>query len=188
MTDQADPPETTIERETPPGPPPGPPPGVGEAVRRQEAVFKQLLDWISAADRKAQLIAAVDLALIGGLATAAATNTSQFLAQWWFVILAYVPVLASLWQAGEAVFPRLSNKESRSLLYFGSVARMSADAYAASVAGQSEAAHLDDLNRQCHALSEMCVEKYRASQRAITWLGVGLVCFVLAIIVLCAHP
>lgn len=78
-----------------------------------------------------------------------------------------------------AIFPvmkrRKGDEPPSSLMFFGSIARMTTDEYLENVGQLTEERIVDELTQQIHALSVLAQEKYRWIRLSTMTLAVGLV-------------
>lgn len=129
-------------------------------IQTQERALDRISDWIRAADSKASPVLAIDTAMIATLTALAARPGAWTPLSGDWIALGSTLLLASLLMVAFATAPQLTGR-TRSLIFFGDVASMTAKEYGARIADRVPSAYLDDLNAQCHRNAEIASRKYR---------------------------
>jgi hypothetical protein len=133
-------------------------------------VLERNLQWISAAEIKAAAIVALDTAMLGALTAAfSAVPTAERTA--WTVLwslLSCACLLAALLCTAMVFLPRTAGPPS-SLLFFGQIAKTTADDYADSFRKATSSGFLDDCLKQIHRNSEIACAKFEWVRRAMIW-------------------
>lgn len=130
----------------------------------EDALTRQLKTNI-AADTKVATLIGINTTM---LAVLAALINRIGDASVWTVILVVISagaLLCGILFLSLSSVPRTSTTTS-SVIFFGSIARMSSTSYADAIRGISAEAYLDDLIEQTHRTAEIATEKYRWIQRA----------------------
>jgi Pycsar effector protein len=132
-------------------------------------VIERNLAWIAAADVKAAVVVTLNVALLGGLATAFSGFREKSLLVYSVSATAIVLSVASLVFVKFAVMPRLEGPP-QSLLYFGRIAQMDRVDYVDRVSSSSDEALLQDWARQAHRNAEIAGIKHKWVRRALVAL------------------
>lgn len=130
----------------------------------EDALTRQLKTNI-AADTKVATLIGINTTM---LAVLAALITRIGGASVWTVVLVVLSagaLLFGIFFLSLSSVPRTSGTTS-SVIFFGSIARMSSAAYGDAIRGISAEAYLDDLIEQTHRTAQIATQKYRWIQRA----------------------
>ncbi|WP_050465754.1 Pycsar system effector family protein [Herbaspirillum autotrophicum] len=132
-------------------------------------VFERQISWINGADVKVGVIVALDLALIGGLASA--FNISDEASRYWWtyaLIGATALLLAlALLFAAIALNPK-TNGPAQSLLFFGPISKKIVFDYQSQFLAATEEELLLDWTQQIHRNALIACDKYRFVRRSMT--------------------
>lgn len=141
---------------------------IDRAGRLEEAraILDRQLGWIAAAEGKAGFVVAIDTAMIAGLAAA---YDNAKVVQWFGATVTVATVLlgaVSIFCAAMVVRSRI-NGPVHSLVFFGPIAKMSADQYCSALKAATDEQLLDDVSRQIHRNAEIASIKHDWSRRSI---------------------
>lgn len=152
-------------------------------IQTQEKALDRISDWIRAADSKTAPILAIDTAMIAAIVSLAARQGAwtQWSGVW--IILGSGLLFASLLMVAFATSPQLIPVKP-SLIFFGDVASIPPDQYAARVIARNPSDYLADLNAQCHRNSEIAIRRYRWVRYATLALLVGVVPWLVSLFVI----
>ena len=130
-----------------------------ERIGRQEKILDRQLEWIRASDAKMPPLAILNAAMLAALVALAPPIECWTLL--WAVfggiyICALACVLLSLIYS---IFPRMGGAK-RSVIYFGSIGRMSARSYRRTVRRISDEDYFSDLAEQCYRNAEIARKKF----------------------------
>ncbi|MBP1691190.1 MAG: hypothetical protein H6Q32_542 [Bacteroidetes bacterium] len=138
-------------------------------ISMMEQAFERQLKNSVAADTKVATYIGINTTM---LAVLAALVTGPAGLSFWTILLAAVSaagLLLGLLFLTLSSTPRTS-RASKSIIFFGSIAKQSTEAYAEAVKTVTHEDYLDDLIRQTHRTAEIATEKYRWIQRSqIAW-------------------
>jgi len=146
---------------------------IQERLQVAEKNLERLLEWVSRVDNKSLIVLGVVTGMLGVLATFAPplhlwTSVMTILAIFSVTVLA-----ASLLFICLGSYPQTKGP-SKSLLYFGSIAKNSFKKYQEAFLKQSAEEHLNDLLEQCHRNSEILDRKFWSLKWAYRMLFIGV--------------
>lgn len=139
-----------------------------------------LLSWIKATDSRIALVLPLATAMLGTLA--AVVNSAaklEGIGSLVFVGAASLLVL-SIACLAFASFPRTNGPEG-SIIFFGSVAKQSVEAYREAINALDEQRYLNDLIDQCHVNSKIATIKFNWVKRSLALLFMAAPLWFLAI-------
>lgn len=160
------------------------PAAFGFADRRSilEANLARQSEAIRAADAKLVLLVPTTTAMAGVLAALLRGAGGHGLPAL-YVVIAALPIICAYFFMGLTLIPRV-RRDSRSLLFFGSLAARDPASHRAEFADLTPAAYLDDLVDQCHVTAAIARTKYRHVRNAYLAFFVALPFWALAIYLL----
>lgn len=127
-----------------------------------ESTLALQLEWVRGVDTKMQFLLTVQVLLLGAIA-AVVPDAANF--QWFphglWVAMGAVGLLASLGFCAFATIPR-TRAPTRSLLFFGEIAKLSSSEFSAAVHRRSDEDLLADLVVQSHKNATLAAAKYWA--------------------------
>ena len=148
-----------------------------------QANLDRLLEWGSRFDAKATAVLAVNLSMLGFLASilpAFSSWNAHFAAS----LLATAGLLgASLIVLYVASYPK-TEAPSTSLHYFGTIATLEQMDYASRFVNRTRKEHLDDILLQCHRNAFVIDRKFRLLKQSFLLLLVGCMPWLFAIILM----
>jgi hypothetical protein len=130
-----------------------------------EANLDRQIEAIRAADIKIALLVPTTTAMLGVLA-ALLRNAALGPDGLVWVGLTVAPLLFAFAMMATGVIPRLRGNPARSLLFFGDLAGLKADAAQAALMSLGPQAYLADLAAQCHATAGIAQAKHLSVRRA----------------------
>lgn len=130
-----------------------------DKINSAEKILNMQLAWVSAADNKIPPIFAIDVAMLGVLATLMPPISEWTICGNIMVFLAIISLIGSIITIGFSAFPRLSGPEG-SLIYFGGIVKKSEESYIKAVKNLSDDNKLDDLLKQTYRNAEIARSKY----------------------------
>lgn len=144
-----------------------------------EKTLDRLLQWIRAADAKANFILALDTAMLGVLAALA---TKPLTCPAWYVCpgLAAFGLLVSMCMLAVAAFPRTTGPPG-SLIYFGGIVSHERKTYVAKLRELSPEDYSEDLAQQCYRNAEIAEAKFKWIQRSMIALFSSVLPWLLAL-------
>ncbi|WP_243368952.1 Pycsar system effector family protein [Microvirga solisilvae] len=138
-------------------------------IDRAEKNLQRLLEWVGRHDARSATVFGVVAAMIGA-AAALLPPPSDWVWQLWASAIAtaggFSFVLVKLFQAQ---FPRLSSP-NKSLIYFGTISRLTLKDYHNQFLQMSEEDYLRDLIAQCHINSAILETKFNCLKAALMCL------------------
>lgn len=148
-------------------------------------VFERQISWINAADVKVGVIVALDLALIGGLASA--FNISELESRrWWtylFIGMATLLLALALYFSARALSPR-TNGPSQSFLFFGPISNKTVIEYQSQFISVTEEELILDWTQQIHRNALIAREKYKSVKRSMTCSFAASIPWAVAVVLL----
>ncbi len=143
-------------------------------ISRAESNLQRKLEWISRYDTRITLVAGTSIAMLGVLASASGLITS------WSVIALIVFIIAFILLGLSLVFVYFSQKPNdlapnKSLLFFGTIGKMSFSEFDTGFKNYSNDEYLEDLLHQIHINSQILCKKF-------TNLKYALFCIALAVL------
>ena len=148
-----------------------------------EANLQRQTEAIRAADLKIALLVPTTTAMLGVLAAMLrdkVLDPFQVLA----VCICAAPLILAFGLMAAGVIPRLRFTPARSLLFFGDLAALKADAAQTALLSVAPQAYLADLAGQCHTTASIAGAKHRSVRRAYLAFMVALPFWLVAIWVL----
>ena len=136
-----------------------------EKIARQEKILDRQLEWIRASDSKVPPLAILNAAMMASIATLAPPIecwTSLWIVAGAVYVLALVSSLLFLIYS---ISPRMGRVKG-SVIYFGSIGRMSARSYRRSIRRLSDETYFSDLIEQCYRNAKVARLKFRSVQVA----------------------
>lgn len=132
-----------------------------------EKTFERLLEWIAGIDRRIGFVFAVDVAMLGALATLSPSSFEGWTSgQSAWAAIAVLCLSGSLVSLVTAVFPRLDGPK-QSLLFFGGIVGCEVERFKICMKELSFEQYFEDLSTQCYRNAEIAEKKYRWLQRAM---------------------
>ena len=148
---------------------------VTQRVELAEESLARLIEWVGLADTKASICLGVVVGMLGLLVAASPPVTEWGLPVFVAMTIATGALGASLVLVLMSVIPRRRAPSGDSLVFFGTIARHSAQDFAQSFKDQSMAAYLDDLLFQCHASAAIVSIKFAKLRQAYVLLGIAVI-------------
>jgi hypothetical protein len=124
-------------------------------------VFERHLHWIGAVETKTAAIVSIDVAMMATLGVAFCELAPGDRPAWAILIslVAGVALALSIGQAAAAVWPQTKGPDT-SLIFFGKVAKLSAETYKAQFVNASDTELLEDCVAQIHCNAKIACAKY----------------------------
>lgn len=146
-------------------------------------VLERNLGWIAAAEVKVGVIAAINIAMLGGLGAAfsqAATGTP-----WGYVLSVAATALlaAGLFCVAMAVLPKTTGP-TKSLLFFGRIGPCADADYTTAFRSATPDELLEDWLAQIHRNAQIACEKFRWVRNGMWWSLLSVLPWFCAIVVL----
>jgi hypothetical protein len=135
--------------------------------------LERLLDWVNRFDTKLPIILGVDTAMLGILATFAPPLYLWNQLMTYLTIVSVALLTTSLFFVYLGSYPQ-TKAPSKSLLYFGSMARNTFTEYQQTFLNQSAEDYLNDLLEQGHRNSEILDRKFKMLKWAYRMLFIGV--------------
>lgn len=138
---------------------------IDRCIAMMEKAFERQLQNSVAADTKVETYIGINTTMLAVLAALVTHPTSL---SFWMILLAATSasgLLLGLVFLSLSSVPRIT-RGTKSIIFFGSIAKQPREAYAEAVKNASLEEYLDDLIRQTHRTAEIASEKYRWIQRS----------------------
>jgi len=159
--------------------------------------LERIIDWIKAADTKANLFLVVDVVIVGFIVS----HIGEFLKVVgnlkclfvWVIsiigVLTILCILASLWYLYRTVYPRVKSRKYsegtiQSLTFWESIAEMSADEYMSLTGNLDFTAVVRELQTQSHIISRIANQKFRNVRMGYNLSLSGVLLFVVFLVLL----
>ena len=156
-----------------------------EQLRSAQWILERNLGWIAASDAKTGVVAAIDTAMLAGLA-AAFSEAHHPVHNLWAMLYSCLAVaflcIGMLW-AARALFPRVSGPK-KSHIYAGCIIEQSAADFADSFRRATVDQLLDDCLLQIHRNAEIASQKFRCVRAAMAWSLASVLPWICALAVL----
>lgn len=143
-------------------------------ISRQEKILDRQLEWIRASDSKIPPLAILNAAMLAALVALAPPIecwTPLWAVSGGMYVFALVCVMSFLISS---IFPRMGGAKD-SVLYFGSVGRMSARSYRRTIRRISDEDYFSDLIEQCYRNAEIARKKFFRVQVATIAVIISIV-------------
>ncbi len=140
---------------------------------RIENIFKLQLEWIKTADSKVPPIFAINMAMLGFMATLIKSVVHLDMLAMFFLFISFFLLLTSTMFLGFVVYPRL-NTNVDSNIYFGGIVSQDESSYSSVVENLSESDYQDDLLRQSYETAKIARIKFDNVKRAFTLTFMGV--------------
>jgi hypothetical protein len=124
-----------------------------------ERNLERLLSWIGRLDVKFSILLGIETAMLGFLASVTPSVKCIDLLHLILTIITFMLILISFSFIFFGMFPRLKGPD-KSLIYFGSISKISFDEYKTLFSDSSKQSYLDDLLEQCHINSRIIDTKF----------------------------
>lgn len=172
--------------------------------RRLDASYRNLeriAGWITNADNKALILLTFQGAVVAGVAATAGAARVAIDQQpmpalawvlWGLLGLGLLAFGGSVYTSLRAIVPDITPREReaghQSPFYFASIAALSLEHFSARMRALDTPAIEKELLRQTHVNAGIALRKFQRVNYSVKWLGVELVCLVLAAFILTATP
>lgn len=148
-----------------------------------EKELSRLLNWITAAESKLNLVITLSTAMLGALAVLASSAEGWTCYSILLVLITASILISVLVFSASASFPRIGGPDE-SLIFFGRISELSSEGYSNQILNLTEDVYVNDLISQCHRNAEIATTKYTWVKRAITSLFISLPPWVLSLYLL----
>jgi hypothetical protein len=151
-----------------------------ERIATAQWVLERQLSWIAAAEIKVGVVVTLDIAMLGGLATAFNSVASKTC--WIYLFSGSAGVLSAiaLLCAACSVLPRLDGPR-KSLLFFGRIREMPRADYIDLFAKTPDSDILADWTEQIHRNSEIAFIKHMWVRKAMIWSFLSIAPWLIAV-------
>lgn len=129
-------------------------------------VLDKQLAWISAADARLRFLVPVSTAMLGALVVYVPEEMDWCSWNGLFVGCAVFLLLASIFFAACATFPRTSGSHG-SMIFFGGIVSKGSVGYKKAVTSMQEESYVDDLAEQCYVNAVIASKKFK-------WIRFGM--------------
>lgn len=161
-----------------------------EKIRRAEKILDTIHGYVKGADQKISIFLALEGIILAILipnylkmVTARFQLHTMSLWNGLAIILATISLIYSIYEALNAIFPRLSNNKV-SHLYFGSIERMKLQEYKTEMRDLREDEYFNELCEQIQINSIIVFGKHKKTQRAILFFLIGMGLFIISYVLL----
>jgi Family of unknown function (DUF5706) len=151
-----------------------------EKLKTAQWLLERNLSWIAAAEVKVGVVVAIQIAMLGGVATAFSIAVSKTSWAYGFTAGAVASSIIAMACAAAAVLPRLDGPK-RSLLFFGRIKELTAADYRDQFLKATNAQLLDDWLEQIHRNAEIAHTKHVWVRKAMGWAFFSAIPWICAI-------
>lgn len=149
------------------------------------AQLDRLLGFFNRVEAKAAFVFAIDVALLGTLALNIPV-ADPISVPTLFAVLAAIPLAVSVVTLFATFFPHLKNGRP-GLIYFGDIAKLSADEYIRRTRALTNEQLVEELLCQVWRNAEILKIKFERSERAFKWTGAALPLWMIFLIITTAQ-
>ena len=151
-----------------------------QQIEAAERNLGRLLEWVGRFDNKAAIILGVDTGMLGVVATFAPPLQHWTPVTVIFALASLLFLAVSLIFIYHATYPQTKGP-TKSLLFWGSIARNSFKEYQHSFLNQTQDEYFNDLLEQCHRNSDILDRKFLSLKWAYRFLFCALLPWVMTI-------
>ena len=156
-----------------------------ERIAAAQWILERNLTWIAAAEIKVGVIVTIDIAMLGGLATAFTTSDQTAHTAWAYLctLSAAVTAAVAIFCAAMSVLPRV-NGPAHSFIFFGRIVETDSATYSDRFRKVAGAELLNDLTAQIHRNAEIAATKFGWVSKSMGWSFLSVIPWVAAIAML----
>jgi hypothetical protein len=139
-----------------------------QLLRSQETTLARLVTTATIADSRSGLVISTNIGMLGALVASFSGATPPAAESWLWVMAGMTSAVsaASIAMAVLAAFPRPGSRPG-SLVFFGSIAQMSREAYLERLRAVPQIEFARDIADQCHRVAVLAALKFRWVRRAM---------------------
>jgi len=153
---------------------------IDEQISKAEQNLQRKLDWVERHDTRVAFAAGGTIAMLGVLAAASAAITDWRCGYYIVFGSALILQLVALTMIYFSQYPKTTPYRS-SLLFFGSISKMSLKDFSRKFKAQTKDEYLDDLIDQVHINSEILSKKFENLKIALILAGISTFPWLLSI-------
>jgi len=154
-----------------------------DKINTLEKILDRQLTWISRADARISLVLPIATAMLGALATLAPEPANWEILPAIFASISAIFTGLAIIFSTLACFPRTYGPRS-SNIFFNGIAGREADQYKKIMSEITEEDYLDDICRQCHRNAEIAKTKFEWIQKALAFLLISIIPWVITLYLL----
>ncbi len=149
-------------------------------IKEAELNLQRKLDWVSRHDTRTMFIAGISIAMLGVLSDASASIICWSIHLYIIFGISLIALFASLILVYCSQYPKTKSK-NKSLVFFGTIAKMKADDFVESFKKMTPEKYLDDLLFQTHINAEILNKKFEYLKASLVVIIISVIPWIVAI-------